>query len=75
MGKGLRRSKFISQGDGLYAYFNEADKNIWGLILETCLSLVVYIVIMVETHCLLRVDLISGNLSKSLEATSGKQGG
>lgn len=46
----------------LSTYFNEADKNILGLILEMCLRLVLYIFLMVANLCPLRTDLISGKL-------------
>lgn len=69
------RSRSVSPGEDLYTYFNEANKNIWGLILETCPKLVLYIFLMVANLCPLRVDLISGNHSKSSEAKSGERGG
>lgn len=52
----------MSQGEDLYTYFNEADKNIWEFTLETCLRLVFYIFLMVANLYPLRMDLISGNL-------------
>ena len=71
----MRRIKFVSQGEDFYTYFNEADKNIWGRILATRLRLVLYVVLMVANLGLLRVDLISGNLSKSLETKTDERGG
>lgn len=52
----------------MYTYFNEADKNIWGLSLENCLRLVLYAVLIVANLCPLRLDLISGNLLNDLKA-------
>lgn len=51
----------MSQGEDLYIYFNEVDKNIWEFILEICLRFVFYIFLMVVNFYFLRMDLILGN--------------